>query len=121
MITNSRKMEKRILGFIVAVVLSAMTVNAEPITREQARKKAEVFMASQKSVQQLSPVVNSRKLSPKRRHAPRGSRSRSTANASRRCSGLSDSRECGGPRSECDDGYMKPIGMRDFEIASANC
>lgn len=66
MITNLKGMEMRILSFIVAVVLSAVTANAEPITREQALKKAEAFMAGQKSGGRLSPVVSSRKLSPRR-------------------------------------------------------
>lgn len=59
----------RHLLLIVALALSVATANADPITREQARQKAQTFMLQQNSRSLLSPVVNHRKLSPRRANA----------------------------------------------------
>ncbi len=59
----------RNLIITLVLLLTAMTVSADPITREQARKKAEAFMKSQNNSRQLAPVTNSRKLAPGRKSA----------------------------------------------------
>ena len=51
------------------------TVYADPITREQARKKAEAFMSVQNNRMELTPVVNAWKLAPRRRVAAASSTS----------------------------------------------
>ena len=51
---------------MMTLVLSAVMANAEPITREQARKKAEAFLVKQQKSGQLKAVTNSRKLAPRR-------------------------------------------------------
>ena len=44
---------------VVALVLSVVTANAEPITREQARKQAEKFMSGKKRAVKLEAVTRS--------------------------------------------------------------
>ena len=57
----------RLIAIAMALVLSVLTAGAEPITREQARKKAEAFMTEQKKAVKLEAVTSVRKLSPARR------------------------------------------------------
>ena len=57
---------------MVALVLSAVATYAKPITREQAKKKAESFMALEKKSGQLVIVANSRKLAPGQRRVAEG-------------------------------------------------
>ncbi|MBR1395374.1 MAG: leucine-rich repeat protein [Prevotella sp.] len=57
----------RLLTITLICLLSAMTASADPITREQARKKAETFMAGQDSRQLLVPVESAKKLAPRRK------------------------------------------------------
>lgn len=59
----------RLLGITLICLLSAMTASADPITREQARKKAETFMAEKHCLQLLAPVENTKKLAPRRKAA----------------------------------------------------
>lgn len=63
-------MMKRQLITVLAMVLALVSVNGEPITREQAQKKAEAFLIKKKSARQLTPVNNTRMLPPGRRQAP---------------------------------------------------
>ena len=60
---------------MAAFMLSLSAAQAGPITREQARKKAEAFMAQQGQSRELEPVVSSRKLAPRRFGTPVGSTS----------------------------------------------
>ena len=62
----------RAVAIIVALMLSVMAANAKPITREQARKKAESFMALEKKSGQLSAITNGRKLAPGQRRSADG-------------------------------------------------
>ena len=64
-------MIKTYLISVVAMMLAVVSASAEPITREQAQKKAEAFLLRQKkSARRLTPVNNARMLSPGRRQAP---------------------------------------------------
>ena len=56
---------------VVALVLSVVTANAEPITREQARKQAEKFMSGKKRAVKLEAVTSVKKLAPARRAGAR--------------------------------------------------
>ena len=49
-----------LLTFLVAV----LTASADPITREQAQKKAEAFLLKQKDQRKLTPVMDVKKLAP---------------------------------------------------------
>ena len=53
----------RITTFIIAFLLSVLTVSAKPITREQAQKRAAAFMTQKRDFRKLTPVTNTRKLS----------------------------------------------------------
>ena len=55
---------------LLVFVLTMLSLHAEPITREQAQKKAEEFMKSRNNYRRLAPVTNQRKLAPGRRNAP---------------------------------------------------
>lgn len=55
----------KIFMMMVALVLSTVTINANPITCEQAQKRAEIFMDSRHDIRKLVPVVSSKKLPPK--------------------------------------------------------
>lgn len=48
-------------------LLTVLSASANPITREEARKKAEAFAAQQPGAPMLTPVTASRRLSPRRR------------------------------------------------------
>ena len=60
---------KRLLTVWLAFVLVALTTYAEPVTREQAQKKAEEFLNKQKKARRLSPVQHGRRPSAARRQA----------------------------------------------------
>ena len=60
---------KRLLTVWLAFVLVALTAYAEPVTREQAQKKAEEFLNKQKKARRLSPVQHGRRPSAARRQA----------------------------------------------------
>ena len=60
---------KRLLAVWLAFVLVALTTYAEPVTREQAQKKAEEFLNKQKKARRLSPVQHGRRPSAARRQA----------------------------------------------------
>ena len=51
----------RIFAMVIALVLSVVTANAEPITREQARKQAEKFMSGKKKAVKLEAVTSVKK------------------------------------------------------------
>lgn len=66
---NNNKVCMRNILVLLTLVLSVLTASADPVTREQAQKKAEAFMRQQHDLRQLTPVVSNRKLSPRRRGA----------------------------------------------------
>ena len=51
---------------VMVCLMTTLLVMAKPITREQALQKASSFLLSRPGSRMLSPVVNSRKLAPKR-------------------------------------------------------
>lgn len=59
----------RFLAFILACLLTTLTLHADPITREQALQKASRYLMGQPGSRKLIPVTNTRKLAP-RRQAP---------------------------------------------------
>ena len=61
----------RFFAMVIALVLSVVTANAEPITREQARKQAEKFMSGKKRAVKLEAVTSVKKLAPARRAGAR--------------------------------------------------
>ena len=56
-------MEKKII-MLAACLMLAMTANADPITREQAQKKAEQYLMDKGGSRRLAPITNARKLAP---------------------------------------------------------
>ena len=58
--------------FMLLCMMMALMLNAEPITREQARQRAVSFLEKASGSRQLAPVVNRARLSP-RRIAKKGS------------------------------------------------
>lgn len=56
----------RILTFMLAFILSAIVVSANPISREEARQKAAAFLGEQ---QALAPIADGKRLSRQRRAA----------------------------------------------------
>ena len=62
----------RFIAFVFALLLSAMTVSAKPITREEAQKKAAAFMVQQRDFRRLTPVVSAQKLRLKSASATNG-------------------------------------------------
>jgi hypothetical protein len=54
----------RLFTCIIALALSVMTVNAKPISREQAKVRAASFMKLKGDVRKLSDVINQKRLAP---------------------------------------------------------
>jgi len=59
----------KLIAFILICLLGTLTLQADPITREQAMQKAERHLTGQPGSRKLIPVTNARKLAP-RRQAP---------------------------------------------------
>jgi len=56
----------RVVASALCVLAFVQTANAEPITREQAKKRAELFLQGQPGSRSLAPVQNRAKLAPRR-------------------------------------------------------
>lgn len=56
----------KLLAFILISLLGIISLQADPITREQAMQKAERHLMGQKGSRKLAPVTNTRKLAPRR-------------------------------------------------------
>lgn len=59
-------MYKKILLFALCLT-AVVAANADPITREQAQKKAELYLQNKPGSRQLAPITNDRKLGPQRK------------------------------------------------------
>ena len=59
-------MNKKIF-VLLACLIVALTVNADPITREQAQRKAEQYLQDKPGSRRLAPITNARKLAPMRK------------------------------------------------------
>ena len=56
----------RNLFFMLVSMMVTVVLNAEPITREQARLRAQSFLEKASGSRNLAPVVNGARLSPRR-------------------------------------------------------
>jgi len=59
-------MEKKII-MLAACLMLTLTASADPITREQAQKKAEQYLLDKGGSRRLAPITNARKLAPSRK------------------------------------------------------
>lgn len=59
-------MNKKIF-MLLACLIVALTVSADPITREQAQRKAEQYLLDKPGSRRLAPITNARKLAPTRK------------------------------------------------------
>lgn len=59
-------MNKKIF-MLLACLIVALTVSADPITREQAQRKAEQYLQDKPGSRRLAPITNARKLAPMRK------------------------------------------------------
>lgn len=58
----------KLIAFILICLLGTLTLQADPITREQAMQKAERHLTGRKGSRKLIPVTNTRKLAPRRQN-----------------------------------------------------
>lgn len=62
----NKKNAKRLLLFAILCILAVITVNAKPITLEQARQKVITFQMNRGDIRPMKAVVNKKRLAPRR-------------------------------------------------------